>query len=295
MKRMMQGAVAAVLVIGMVFLLASCGDDKKETQTVQKPNKLQEVLKRGKLIVGTGSTNVPWHMKNEKGEYEGFDIEMGRILAQALFNDPTKVEFVEQSGDQRIPNLLADKVDVCFQFMTITPLRAQLIAFTVPYYTEGIGLILATNGKHKSYDDLVAARDKGEQVTIAILQNADAAANVQNLLKGAKDDQYENQGLVYQAVTSGRADAGAVDLSSIKWLANSQPELYTDSGFGIIPQNYGAGVKPDEQEWLNFIDTVLIDCMTGSTYERYNTAYIKWFGDDGTVTMPPYGKPRIYR
>ncbi len=291
----MQGAATAIVVVGMVFLMASCGDDKKDETTAKKPNKLQEVLNRGKLIVGTGSTNVPWHMKNDKGQYEGFDIEMAKILAQALFGDSEKVEFVEQSGDQRIPNLLADKVDVCFQFMTITPLRAQLIAFTVPYYTEGIGLILSTKGKFKSYEDLVAARDRGETVTIAILQNADAATNVQNMLKGAKDDQYENQGLVYQAVTSGRADAGAVDLSSIKWLANSQPELYLDSGFGFNPQNYGAGVKPDEQEWLNFINTVLIDSMTGSSFERYNTAYVKWFGDDGTVTMPPYGKPRMFR
>ncbi len=294
MKKMAQGALVAVMIIGMMFCLVSCGDDKKDT-AAKKPNKLQEVLNRGRLIVGTGSTNVPWHMKNDKGEYEGFDIEMGRILAQALFGDPNKVEFVEQSGDQRIPNLLADKVDVCFQFMTITPLRAQLIAFTVPYYTEGIGLILATNGKYKSYDDLVAAREAGATITVAILQNADAATNVQNLLKGAKDDQYENQGLVYQAVTSGRADAGAVDLSSIKWLANSQPDLYRDSGFGLIPQNYGAGIKPDEQEWLNFVNTVLIDSMTGSTYDLYNQAYIKWFGEDETVTMPPYGKPRIYR
>ena len=58
-----------------------------------KGSKLQRVLGRGRLIVGTGSTNVPWHFKDEKGEWVGFDIEMGRILAKALFGDPNKVEF----------------------------------------------------------------------------------------------------------------------------------------------------------------------------------------------------------
>jgi polar amino acid transport system substrate-binding protein len=43
-------------------------------------SKLHDVLERGYLIVGTGSTNVPWHSVNEKGEYDGFDIEMARIL-----------------------------------------------------------------------------------------------------------------------------------------------------------------------------------------------------------------------
>ena len=255
--------------------------------------KLQEVLARGKLIVGTGSTNVPWHLKNNQGEYEGMDIEMGKILAIGLFGDETKVEFVEQAADQRIPNLLADKVDICLQFMTITPARAQQIAFTVPYYTEGIGLILSAKSQYKKYDDLADAVKAGKTVTVAILQNADAAQNVQTLLPGGKDDQYESQGLVYQAVTSGRADAGAVDLSSIKWLASKQPELYTDSGYSAVPQLYGGGVKPDELEWLNYVNTVFIDCMAGYTYDLYNTAFEKWFGEK--LSPPPTGKPLMYR
>ncbi|GHV33514.1 ABC transporter substrate-binding protein [Synergistales bacterium] len=263
------------------------------TGNAESAGKLQEVLSRGKLIVGTGSTNVPWHTKNNSGQYEGMDIDMGKILARGLFGDETKVEFVEQAPDQRIPNLLADKVDICLQFMTITPARAQQIAFTVPYYTEGIGLILSPKSQYKKYDDLVNAVKGGKKVTIAILQNADAANNVQRMVPGSKDDQYENQGLVYQAVTSGRADAGAVDLSSIKWLASKQPDLYVDSGFGFNPQLYGGGVKPDEQEWLNYVNTVFIDCMAGSTYELYNTAYAKWFGE--ALPIPAIGKPLMYR
>lgn len=292
MKKTVKRLSCILLILCVFVTCVACGNSQQQKAATGEKNKLQEVLDRGYLIVGTGSTNVPWHMKNEQGEYEGMDIEMGKILAKALFDDETKVEFVEQSGDQRIPNLLADKVDICLQFMTISPLRAQQIEFSVPYYTEGIGLILATNGKYKNYDELVKAKEDGKDVTIAILQNADASANVQRMLAGAKDDQYENQGLVYQAVTSGRADAGAVDLSSIKWLASSQPELYTDSGFSFNPQNYGAGVKPGEQEWLNFVNTVFIDCMTGSTYERYNTAYEKWFGEK--LDAPPIGKPSMF-
>jgi polar amino acid transport system substrate-binding protein len=262
-------------------------------QSAEAAGKLQEVLARGKLIVGTGSTNVPWHLKNNAGEYEGMDIEMGKILARGLFGDETKVEFVEQAPDQRIPNLLANKVDICLQFMTITPARAQQIAFTVPYYTEGIGLILSPKSQYKKYDDLVEAIKTGKTVTVAILQNADAANNVQSMLPGSKDDQYENQGLVYQAVTSSRADAGAVDLSSIKWLASKQPDLYVDSGFASIPQLYGGGVRPDEQEWLNYVNTVFIDCMAGSTYGLYNTAYEKWFGEK--LSAPATGKPTMFR
>ena len=46
-----------------------------------------------KMIVGTGSTNAPWHFENEQGQLVGMDITMGRILA----NTPN----VERVADKR--------------------------------------------------------------------------------------------------------------------------------------------------------------------------------------------------
>src|SRR5688500_18897159 len=66
--------------------------------------KLAEVLKRGKVIVGTGSTNPPWHFEDQGGNLVGFDIEMGHLLSKGLFDDPNKVEFTRQASDARIPN-----------------------------------------------------------------------------------------------------------------------------------------------------------------------------------------------
>ncbi len=81
---------------------------------------LRTVLDRGKLLVGTGSTNAPWHFENDKGELVGMDIAMARILAKGLFDDDSKVEFVQEDPAQRIPNLTTGKVDIVIQFMTIS-------------------------------------------------------------------------------------------------------------------------------------------------------------------------------
>ena len=82
---------------------------------------LRTVLDRGHLIVGTGSTNAPWHFENDKGELIGMDIAMARILAKGLFDDETKVEFVQQDPAARIPNITTGKVDIVIQFMTMSP------------------------------------------------------------------------------------------------------------------------------------------------------------------------------
>ena len=83
-------------------------------------SKLQEVLQRGKLIVGTGSTNPPWHFRDEKGELVGYDIDIAKMIAKGLFNDENKIEFVTQASDARIPNITTGKVDITCQFMTVT-------------------------------------------------------------------------------------------------------------------------------------------------------------------------------
>ena len=101
-----------------VFLCAASAAAMGVAQAAD--SKLDSVLARGKLIVGTGSTNAPWHFQGADGKLQGFDIDIGHMIAKGLFNDPAKVEYVVQSSDARIPNLLTDKVDISCQFITVT-------------------------------------------------------------------------------------------------------------------------------------------------------------------------------
>ena len=176
---------------------------------------------------------------------------MGHILAKAIFDDPTKVEYVIQSSDSRIPNVLTDKVDITCQFMTVTGGRAQQVNFTIPYYREGVGLLLMKDGKHKSYDDLKAA---GNAATISVLQNVYAEEMVHQALPDAKVDQYESVDLMYQALNSGRADAAATDMSSAKWFVTQSPDQYIEGGYGWNPQTYSCAVKKGDPDFLHFVD-----------------------------------------
>ena len=119
--------------------------------------KLEQILARGKLIVGTGVGNPPWHFRDEKGDMAGFDVDVAKIVAKGLFGDDTKIEFVNQASDARIPNIVTDKVDITCQFMTVTAERAQQVNFTIPYYREGVGLMATTGGKYKTIAEMKAA------------------------------------------------------------------------------------------------------------------------------------------
>ena len=256
----------------------------------QEKSLLDDILARGKLIVGTGSTNAPWHFKDESGNLVGFDIDIAKIVAKGLFDDPEKVEFVIQASDARVPNVVTDKVDITCQFMTVTAERAQQVAVTIPYYREGVGLLLKSDGKYKTFDDLKKA---GNGATISVLQNVYAEDMVHAALPDAKVDQYESVDLMYQALNSGQADASATDQSSVKWLIVQQPGQYVDSGYGWGPQSYSCAVKRGDQQWLNFVNTVLHEAMTGVDFGTYQASFKKWFGVD--LPPPAIGFPVEYQ
>src|SRR5437660_8860140 len=110
--------------IGGVALAAAAGASalggRQAAAQAAPESMLRTVLNRGKLVVGTGSTNPPWHFEDDKGQLTGMDIAMARILAKGLFDDPSKVEFVKQDPAARIPNITTGKVDVVIQFMTVS-------------------------------------------------------------------------------------------------------------------------------------------------------------------------------
>jgi len=255
-------------------------------QQAQGNSKLYDVIKRKTLLVGTGNGNPPWHFQDEKGEFAGFDISMGRLLASALFNDPTKAQFQIQAADARIPSLLTDKVDIVFQFMTISPLRAQQVEFSTPYYREGVGLLMPKASSYRDFKALVAA---GAKIRCSVLQNVSADDLVHEALPKAQVIQLDSQANVIQAVDSNRADVAAVDQSTVRWLTIRFPTKYKDSGKGYYPQLYGGAMKPGDPIWRQFVDTVLMIAMGGNQWKYYKEEYAKYFGI--TLPDPPIGFP----
>jgi polar amino acid transport system substrate-binding protein len=274
--------LAAAGIGGMAAaFLASRADAQQAGQS-----KLYDIINRKTLIVGTGNGNPPWHFQDDKGNFAGFDIAMGKLIALGLFNDPGKAQFQIQAADARIPSLLTDKVDIVIQFMTITALRAQQVEFSAPYYREGVGLLLAKNSRYKSYQALLAA---GPRVKCSVLQNVGADDLVHEALPKAQSLQLDSQANVIQAVDSGRVDTAAVDQSTVRWLTARYPDKYADSGKGYHPQLYGGAMKPGDEIWRTFVNTVLADGMGGTQWKFYQQEYLTYFGvalPDPTIGFP---------
>ncbi len=243
-------------------------------------SKLREVLDRGHLIVGTGSTNAPWHFENDKGELVGMDIAMAQILAKGLFADPTKVEFVRQDPAARIPNINTNKVDITIQFMTMSADRSQLVNFSRPYYVEGVALLTLPGADGKNFDQLTKA---GDGARVSILQNVGAEEGVHEVLPKAQVMQLDTQANVIQALESKRVDAAAVDLSTVRWMVARSPTKYADAGKSWRSMLYGAAMRQGDVDWLTFVNATFNIAMFGHENEIFDKAFMEYFGDKPTT------------
>ena len=110
---------------------------------------LRTVLDRGHLIVGTGSTNPPWHFEDDAGKLTGMDIAMARILAKGLFDDETGR--VSSSGSCRAGSQHHDRQGGHrHPVHDHLVLARQFVAFSRPYYIEGAGLMVTPKSKYKT-------------------------------------------------------------------------------------------------------------------------------------------------
>lgn len=296
-RRSILGRGAAIT--GAALAATSVSSYRALAQDSPSSGRIKQILDRGKILIGTGSTNPPWHFEDENGKLVGFDIEMSKILAGGLFGldqtqilgdeEPRKyIEFVVHESDARIPDLLADKVDINFQFMTVTANRALQVEFTVPYYREGVTLLLPEDSPFNSLADI-----QNQGANIAILANVSAEDMIHRGVPDANVQQFDSVAASVESLDSGRVDATGIDLSTAKWLITQNPGVYKTIPEGWDPQTYSASVKPGDQAWLNFVNVVLREAMTGLDFPLYQQAFKTYFAQD--VTPPATGFPAEFR
>src|SRR3954453_16238642 len=243
------------------------------------PSRLQQVLDRGKLVVGTGATNPPWHYEDADGQLIGMDIDMAKLLARGLFqltNEQLanrdewsqRLEFVVEAADARIPNLLADKIDIVCQFMTVNPLRAQQVEFTIPYYREAVTLLFKADSPYTGTADIT-----GKGAKIAILENPDAVQLVQAGVPDAEVSTFDSVANSVLALDSGRVDATVIDLSTAQYMTTQSPDKYKIGTDSWSPQTYAFAVKPGDQRWLNWVNTALHEYLAGVRFSYYQAAF----------------------
>lgn len=259
-------AVAAVTLAAAVLLSAS-GNSQAQG------SRLDEVTQRDRLIVATFGTAPPLCFTDEKGELVGFEIDIARLIAKAIFGDPNKIEFITVTSEGRWPAVLSGRADFGIASTTIYPDRALRVAFTRPYMDSGISVLVRKDINVNSIEEL-----NNQKFTLANLSNPQMADRQKRFLPNTKTQTFDTPSAMFLAVKSGQAQAMQFDTPVVDWYASQNQDLKVLPGHLGSIQNNAIFLKPGDFTWWLFLDTVVRELVAGSRYDEYTDVYRKWFG-----------------
>ena len=99
---------------------------------------MRSIQDRGKLVAGVSQDILLFGYQNPiSNQLEGFDIDMIKQVARAIFGDENHVEYRAITNAQRIPLLQDNTVDIVALTMTINCERWKQIDFSSVYYDAG--------------------------------------------------------------------------------------------------------------------------------------------------------------
>ena len=92
-------------------------------------NTLEDVKKRGYLLCGVAEDFTGFASPNDNGEWQGFDVDLCRAVAVAVFADLNKVKFIPTTSRSRFPSLAYGEIDLLIRNTTWSYSRDSNLEF----------------------------------------------------------------------------------------------------------------------------------------------------------------------
>ncbi|PGZ98061.1 glutamine ABC transporter substrate-binding protein [Bacillus pseudomycoides] len=255
-----------------ILILAGCGNKKEETKEAVKNEKetvIDQIKKRGKLVVGVKYDTNLFGLKNPAtGKVEGFDIDIAKALAKKILGDENKLELKEVTSKTRIQMLKNGDIDAIVATMTITEERKKEVDFSDVYFKAGQSLLVKKGSGIKDIADV----KKG--VKVLAVKGSTSTNNIRAKAPEATVLEFENYSEAFTALKAGQGDVLTTD-NAILYGMEKQDANYEVVGKIFTDEPYGIAVRKGETELTKVINELLKEMKASGEYDKL---YEKWIG-----------------
>jgi glutamate transport system substrate-binding protein len=254
---------------------AGGGDQAAEADQFPANSTLGKIQERGEITIGVKYDVPPFGFENpQTGEVEGFDVDMGRFIAEDLGVEP---KFVEAISDNRIPFLERGTVDLILSTMTINAERDMEIDFSEPYYIAQGRILVPKGSDIKGLEDLA-----GKSVCTAL-----GSTYEETIREDAPDADLKLVDTYSECLELLQNEA--IDAISTDDVILTGMIIQDDSlemvGDPLTTEPYGVGIKDGDKQLKDFVDGVLKKVEQDGRWEE---TYQKWVGRHiGREEQPP--------
>jgi polar amino acid transport system substrate-binding protein len=221
---------------------------------------------------------------DENGAPRGYDVLLGRRLAQDLLGDSSKAEFVLVEAANRIDVLLEDKADLILANFTYTKERAEHVDFALPYMKVALGVVSPAKALIANVSQL-----KGKNIIVVKGTTADSFLSEKhpdvNLVK------FDHNTEAFDALLEGRGDGLAHDNTSLFAWARDNPGYLTGIDFLGPLDAIAPAVKKGDAELLDFVNREIVKLTSEDFFFKdYEATLLPAFGsfvDPKTIVYLP--------
>ncbi len=278
---------ATVAAVGLALSLAACGGgggSSTDVQVADNPSfqagtTMAKLADKGSVTIGVKFDQPGIGFKEPGSDTpQGFDIEMGKIIAGQLGIKPENINWKETVSDNREPFLQNGTVDMVLASYSITDERRQVVGQAGPYYVTGQQLLVREADKNK----ITKPEDtKGKKVC-----SVTGSTSLQRMQDdyGSNPVPFSTYSECVDQLLNGTVDAVTTDGAILLGYAAQNPDKLEVVGQPFSEERYGIGFKKGDTAMCQFLQKSIKDSFqNGSWKEAFNST----LGQAGVDTPQP--------
>ncbi|MBO1908534.1 amino acid ABC transporter substrate-binding protein [Microvirga sp. 3-52] len=215
---------------------------------------LNSVKQKGVLTCGSPNNFVGFGAQDAQGNWSGLDVDLCRAIAAAIFDDPTKVQFVPLAAKDRFTAVQSGQVDVLARNTTMTMSRDTQLGLEFPAinYFDGQGFMVRKALGIASARELNGKSICTDQGTTSPLNLADYF-RANNLTY--QPVSFANATEAKKAYEAGRCDAMTTDISGLyaARLTIPNPDDHIVLPDVISKEPLGPAVRHGDNQWADIV------------------------------------------
>ncbi|MFC7531123.1 glutamate ABC transporter substrate-binding protein [Actinoplanes sp. GCM10030250] len=240
-------------------------------------SQMAKIRENGRLVLGTSQDTLLFSSRNPfTGKVEGFDVDMGKQIAKAIFGDPEKLQIKVVPRPERTNWVRDGKVDLVISTMTTNCARRKEVDFSTVYFETGQRVLVAKDSIVESIDDL------DRQKVCA----ASGSTSLENIEKQPGEPVAVGKasfGECLVAFQQNEVAAISTDDTILAGLAAQDPYAKV-VGDRFTEEPYAIAISKEHPELTRFVNQVLERSRADGTWAA---TYKRWLGATGAVPPPP--------
>jgi polar amino acid transport system substrate-binding protein len=249
---------AAILAAGALTLTA-CGGG---TTTPAASEGGVQLINAGKLTVCSDVPYEPFEFQKD-GKIVGFDIDIANEVAKDL---NAELNIVDSSFEAIETGTALTGCDLSISSVSITDVRKSVMDFSDPYMDDDLTLVATTAS---GITDLNSAKGKKVGVQQATTGAKYATEN------GIDAQQFEDSGLLIQALLAGTIDAALGNQSILAYAIKDDPKFKRVEDY-TTGEKLGIAIKKGNTAMTEKVNATLKRLTDDGSLKKFETT---WFGE----------------